>query len=287
MSVLIARTPGELRGLRAGTWGLVPTMGALHAGHLTLIARAAAENDTAVVSIFVNPAQFGSSDDLARYPRGLNADIAKAAAAGARVAYAPEVSTVYPDGFSTWVEPGELAEHWEGVSRPGHFRGVATVVSILLNSVRPDRSYFGEKDYQQLLVIRRVHRDLVLPGAVIGSPTVRDVDGLALSSRNARLGAEGRAVARRIPEALAAMVAATHQGVTVSRDLEAIGQSVLRNSSITPDYLAVVDGETLEPVPLALGGRRILIAAEVEGVRLIDNVAIPPTIPVPKSLMST
>ena len=275
MTVRVTRTPEEMETPRNGTWGLVPTMGALHAGHLALIARAAAENDVAVVSIFVNPSQFGSSADLDRYPRDFEADVAKAASAGAGIIYAPDVSTVYPPGFSTWVEPGPPADRWEGKSRPRHFRGVATVVSILLNSVRPDRSYFGEKDYQQLQVIRRMRRDLRLPGDVVASPTVRDLDGLALSSRNARLSSLGRATARSIPVALAAVVDAARNGVEAAGDLEAVGRHVLAHPGLRLDYLALVDAETLEPAATVSGPRRVLLAAEVDGVRLIDNVALP------------
>ena len=275
MRARVLRTPEELRISRAGTWGLVPTMGALHAGHLTLIARAAAENDVALVSIFVNPSQFGSESDLARYPRDLERDIAKASSAGASIIYAPDAATVYPPGFSTWVEPGPLAVAWEGKSRPGHFRGVATVVAILLNSVRPDRSYFGEKDYQQLQVIRRMHRDLQLPGSIVSSPTVRDLDGLALSSRNARLSSDGRATASCIPLALADMVAAAGDETNSPSDLEDIGRRVLVRPGLSIDYLAVVDAETLEPAATIQRPCRVLLAADVEGVRLIDNVALP------------
>ncbi|MFN8676581.1 MAG: pantoate--beta-alanine ligase [Thermomicrobiales bacterium] len=277
MTVHVVRTPEELGDLGKGTSGLVPTMGALHAGHFTLIARAAAENDTAVVSIFVNPSQFGNANDLARYPRNLESDIATAAAAGAGIIYAPDAATVYPPGFSTWVEPGSLAEQWEGKSRPGHFRGVATVVSILLNSVLPHRSYFGEKDFQQLQVIRRMHRDLRLPGTIVASPTVRDMDGLALSSRNARLSSQGRVTARSIPMALAAIADASRRGVTAAADLESAGRRVLAQPGLELDYLAIVDAATLEQVEIASGPRRVLLAAVVDGVRLIDNIALPAT----------
>lgn len=275
MTVRVVRSPEELETHRTGSWGLVPTMGALHAGHLTLIARAAAENDMAVVSVFVNPAQFGNAADLSRYPRDVESDIVKAAAAGANIIYAPDVSTVYPAGFSTWIEPGSLAARWEGKSRPGHFRGVATVVAILLNTLRPRRSYFGEKDYQQLQVIRQMHRDLRLPGQVVASPTVRDADGLALSSRNVRLGTKGRVTAQAIPMALAAVADAARQGVSAVADLEAAGLRVLARPGLDLDYLAIVDAETLEPAEVMSGPRRVLVAAEVEGVRLIDNIALP------------
>jgi pantoate--beta-alanine ligase len=250
-------------------------MGALHAGHLTLIARSAAENESTVVSIFVNPAQFGSSADLSRYPRDLETDVAKAESAGANVMYVPDVSTIYPPGFSTWVEPGALADRWEGLSRPGHFRGVATIVTILLNSIQPDRSYFGEKDFQQLQVIRRMHQDLRLPGRVVASPTVRALDGLALSSRNARLTSGGRSTARRIPLALAAIADAARNGVTSVADLMAEGGRILTHPDVLLDYLAIVDAETLEPVDTYTENCRVVVAAEIDGVRLIDNIALP------------
>ena len=275
MTARVVRTPEALVGARRGSWGFVPTMGALHAGHLTLISRAAAENDIAAVSIFVNPAQFENVSDLSRYPRDVPTDVARAEAAGARIIYAPEVSTMYPPGFSTWVEPGALADGWEGKSRPGHFRGVATVVSILLNAVRAERAYFGEKDIQQLRIIQHVHRDLRLPGQIIPSPTVRDVDGLALSSRNARLSAEGRHTARKIPQALAAIVDAAQVGVTEIETLERIGRGVVDDPGLRLDYLAIVDDQTLVPEVSAGTRSRIVIAAEVDGVRLIDNVALP------------
>lgn len=273
MTVQIFRNPDEFRTSHSGSWGLVPTMGALHAGHLTLIARAAAENDTTVVSVFVNPAQFGNASDLSRYPRQLDDDIDRAVAAGASVIYAPEAATIYPPGFATWVEPAELAARWEGKSRPGHFRGVATVVSILLNTVKPDRSYFGEKDWQQLQVIRSMHRDLRLPGTIVASPTVRDMDGLALSSRNARLSPEARITARKMPQALAAILDASRGGTVESSLLESIGLRVLNDPNLRVDYLAVVN-EELEPIDRLCGNARILVAAEIDGVRLIDNVAL-------------
>lgn len=275
MTTRVVRAPAELGTPRSGSTGLVPTMGALHAGHFTLIARSAAENEATVVSIFVNPSQFGSSTDLSRYPRDLEADVAKAEAAGASIIYAPDVPTVYPPGFSTWVEPGALADRWEGKSRPGHFRGVATVVSILLNTVQPDFSYFGEKDFQQLQIIRRMHRDLRLPGRIVASPTVRDMDGLALSSRNARLSTEGRRTAGKIPATLAAIAEAARRGVSSTEELETIGHQVLMHPDVRLDYLAIVDAETLEPVVDISGECRVLLAAEIEGVRLIDNIAIP------------
>lgn len=272
----VVSTPAELRAFPNADRGFVPTMGALHAGHLDLIKRAASEHEQAVVSIFVNPAQFSNAGDLDRYPRDLASDAQIAFAAGAHLIYAPQPSTIYGTGFSTWVDPGPLGDRWEGAFRPGHFRGVATVVTILLNTVRPRAAYFGEKDFQQLQIIRRMHHDLVLPGDIVGHPTIRDQDGLALSSRNSRLSPDARARARAIPDALRAMQRAADGWTRKSAVLENLGMDVLAMSGISPDYLAVVDAGSLEPVPDAAADDRILLAAEVGGVRLIDNMPVVP-----------
>jgi pantoate--beta-alanine ligase len=256
--------------------GLVPTMGALHAGHLALIARAAAENPLTVVSVFVNPTQFADPADLARYPRDLASDVAKAGTAGASLIFAPSVEAIYPPGFDTFVEVGDLAARWEGTSRPGHFRGVATVVSILLNLVRPRRAYFGEKDYQQLQVIRRMHRDLALPGEIVPCPTVRDADGLALSSRNARLSPGARHRASAIPRAIDTVQTAARSGEMRVERLTAAGFELLTGAGMGVDYVAIVDGETLRPLEMLEPGARLLVAAEIEGVRLIDNAPVEP-----------
>lgn len=250
-------------------------MGALHDGHLALIERAARENSRTVVSIFVNPAQFGDGRDLERYPRDLERDRALAASAGATLIFAPTVDEIYPPGFDTWVEPGALARNWEGAARPGHFRGVATVVAILLNLVRPARAYFGEKDYQQLQIIRRIHADLALPGEIVPSVTVRDDDGLALSSRNARLAPQDRRRAQAIPRAIEAVARAAKTEVNV-RTLELVGRSVLEQPGIGVDYLALVDPETLQPLDEVDRPARLLVAAKIGGVRLIDNAPITP-----------
>jgi pantoate--beta-alanine ligase len=256
--------------------GLVPTMGALHAGHLALISRSASENPLTVVSIFVNPTQFTNPDDLARYPRDLEADGALARQAGADLIFAPEVGTIYPPGFETAVEVGHLSDRWEGASRPGHFRAVATVVTILLNLAQPARSYFGEKDFQQLQVIRQIHRDLALPGEIVGCPTVRDDHGLALSSRNVHLSREERARASALPRAIAAVCAAAARGETDARQLEVAGLAQLDTAGVTVDYLALVDSSSLEPLQSLRRGARLLMAASVGGTRLIDNAAIEP-----------
>lgn len=257
--------------------GFVPTMGALHDGHRALIARAAAEHPVTVVSVFVNPTQFTDPADYAAYPRTLERDAADAFDAGADLVFAPSAAEMYPPGFATTVTVGGLTDRWEGAARPGHFGGVATVVCILLGSVRPAASYFGEKDYQQLQVIRRMHADLALPGIIVGCPTVRDADGLALSSRNARLSPEGREAAAAIPAALRAMDGLAAAGETSTARLAAAGMAVLESDPrVAPGYLAVVDPGTLEPVDGIAGGARALVAATVDGVRLLDNAALVP-----------
>lgn len=275
MPPIIVTTRQELRRSLAGIRpGFVPTMGALHAGHLALIERSARENEQTVVSIFVNPTQFGSQTDLARYPRDLERDAALAAESGATHIFAPAVEAIYPPGFDTWVEVGELASRWDGVSRPGHFRGVATVVSILLNLVQPARSYFGEKDYQQLQIIRRMHEDLALPGSIIACETVRAHDGLALSSRNALLSTADRERASAIPRAINAVRQAVASGKRDVRQLESLGRSVLKREGITVDYLAIVDNIDLKPLAAVSREARLLVAVELGGIRLIDNAAI-------------
>jgi pantoate--beta-alanine ligase len=275
MTPQIARGRDELRAMLGERRpGLVPTMGALHAGHLALIERSAAENPLTVVSVFVNPAQFHDPRDLERYPRDFEHDAALIAAAGADLIFAPPVAEIYPPGSDTSVLVGDLTGRWEGAHRPGHFRGVATVVTILLNLTRPAQSYFGEKDFQQLQVIRRMHADLALPGEIVGCPTVRDADGLALSSRNARLSPEARLAARAIPRAIAAVISAAAAGETRVNRLESIGRDELQAPGIDVDYLAIVDGETLAPIARLKPESRLLVAAEVGGVRLIDNAAV-------------
>lgn len=274
---IVVHTPAEIAAHRAcgQSVGLVPTMGALHDGHLSLIRRAAAETDLVVVSVFVNPTQFNDPSDLERYPRTLEHDTELAASTGAALVYAPAVETIYPPGFATNVHVADLTDPWEGESRPGHFDGVATVVSILLNQIRPNWSYFGEKDFQQLAMIRRMHRDLALPGAIVPSPTVREADGLAMSSRNVRLDADDRAAAPTLYEALAAMREAAVAGERSALKLAILGAvMVKRAQQFELDYLQVVDPLTLEPVEAVVPGARSIVAATIGGVRLIDNLAL-------------
>jgi len=257
------------------TPGLVPTMGALHAGHLALIGRSAAENDRTVVSVFVNPTQFDDPADLARYPRDGARDAVLAAGAGADILFAPAVESIYPPGFATVVEVGGPSARWEGAARPGHFRGVATVVTTLLNLVRPARSYFGEKDFQQLQVVRRLHIDLALPGKIVGCETVRDPDGLALSSRNARLLPDERRQAAVVARTLLRMADLAAAGERDAARLIAAGQAeVAIEPAVAIEYLAVVDPATLEPVTAVEPGTRAIVAAHVGAVRLIDNLAL-------------
>jgi len=280
MAPQIVATREELRRVLGETRpGLVPTMGALHAGHLSLISRSASENPLTVVSVFVNPTQFTDPEDLACYPRDLMRDIELAGNSGADLIFAPEVESVYPPGFDTTVEVGHLSQRWEGAFRPGHLKAVSTVVTILLNLAQPARAYFGEKDFQQLQVIRRMHHDLALPGEIIGCPTVRDMDGLALSSRNVRLSGEERERARSLPRAIAAVTAAVARGETDVDRLEVAALAELDGAGVEVDYLALVDGSSLEPLQALSHGARLLIAAHVGEIRLIDNAAVNPVEP--------
>jgi pantoate--beta-alanine ligase len=262
---------------RAGrSIALVPTMGALHAGHLALIERARRDCDEVVVSLFVNPAQFGDPGDLAAYPRDEERDAAAAAAAGADVLFAPDPEELYPPGFATHVAlEGPLAETLEGERRgPEHFRGVATVVVKLLNIVQPDVAVFGQKDAQQALVVRRVVADLDLPVRIDVAPTVRDADGLALSSRNARLAEHDRPRAVALSAALTAATAAHRAGERDAAALERAARAAMTPFAVEPEYLALVDPESLAPVAPVEDRVLAVVAATVGGVRLIDNQLI-------------
>lgn len=254
---------------------LVPTMGALHAGHAALIdaARAHAGRDgTVVVSIFVNPTQFGPHEDLAKYPRTLEADLELCATHGADAVFTPSADEMYPAGDSTLVDETALSRGLCGAQRPGHFRGVCTVVTKLFNILRPDAAVFGEKDYQQLAVIRRMTRDLFLGIDIIGHPTVREPDGLALSSRNRYLGANERKRAAAFPAALSAAARETDPALIVAKATEL----VTAGTGSAPQYVAVVDAETLEPLE-ALDRPAVLAAAvKIGETRLIDNVRLAP-----------
>jgi len=252
----VRRTIDELRAelgsLESGSIGLVATMGALHAGHLSLLDAARAENETVVMSLFVNPAQFGENADLVAYPRDESRDLELAAGAGVDLVFAPSEAEMYPPGFQTWVEVTELGSTLEGAFRPGHFRAVATVVLKLFTIVRPDRAYFGQKDAQQAAVVRRLIRDLALEIELRVLPTIRGADGLALSSRNSRLSPEERERALALPRALA------------TKDLDAARVELARSNGLAVDYVEVAD---FDPPVLAA-------AIRIGSTRLIDNVVL-------------
>lgn len=252
---------------------LIPTMGALHDGHLALVAEARRIGRRAVASIFVNPTQFGPSEDFSRYPRDLDSDLALLAQGGADAAWTPGVETMYPPGFATRIEVAGLTEGLCGPFRPGHFAGVATVVTKLLNQVRPDVALFGEKDYQQLRVIQQAVADLDLPVEIRGVPTVREPDGLALSSRNRYLSAEERAVAPKLQAVLTEIAAASRNGTPVAGRIAA-GRAALEAAGFRVQYLAVCDARTLVPVERVDGPARVLVAAFLGRTRLIDNRAV-------------
>jgi len=256
---------------------LVPTMGAFHDGHLSLMRRAREVAGFVVVSLFVNPTQFNDAADLQKYPRNEALDAEMARDAGVDLIFAPKVDEVYPTGFATTVEVGRLSEPLEGVSRgPQHFRGVATVVTKLLNMAQPDVALFGQKDAQQALVIRRLVRDLDLPVRIEICPTVREADGLAMSSRNVRLDADARRRAPALARALHAIEARVAAGERDATAALAVASPILEEAGIAPEYLAAVSAETLQPVSTMESETLIAIAAMVGGVRLIDNVLIPP-----------
>ena len=253
---------------------LVPTMGALHAGHIALVDAAHARTAQVVVSIFVNPTQFGPNEDLQAYPRREAADAALLEAAGAAVLWAPDVATMYPQGFATSISVGGVSERWDGAVRPGHFAGVATVVTKLLQQVRPDIAFFGEKDYQQLAVIRRLVADLDMGIEIVGVPTQRENDGLALSSRNAYLSPDERLAARALPRALGDAKAAIERGGDVGAALAAAATRLAEAGFESVDYIALVDATTLEPIERPEGPARLLVAAKLGRTRLIDNLAV-------------
>jgi len=254
--------------------GFVPTMGALHAGHVSLIESAKAGCDFVAVSIFVNPTQFGPNEDFSRYPRTIDADLDACRAAGADLVFLPATVEVYPPESTTFVEVAGLSDVLEGAFRPGHFRGVATVVLKLFNMVRPDVAFFGSKDFQQQLVIRRMARDLDLPVEIVTCPTVREPDGLAMSSRNRYLGADQREQARSISAALFEASDRLRRGET---DLNAVRAGMRRRieaAGLTIDYATVARPDTLEELRSPADAMVLLVAARLGSVRLIDNVEV-------------
>lgn len=255
--------------------GLVPTMGALHEGHLSLIRRARSENGLVVVSIFVNPTQFGSGEDLQLYPRDLERDRALAAAAGADVVFSPTVEEMYPEGYSTWVEVEGLTAGLCGASRPGHFRGVSTVVAKLLNICRPERAYFGQKDAQQLAVVKRMVRDLDLGVGIVPCPTVREQDGLAMSSRNARLTRQERVQSPILYRALQAAEELVQNGEREATALKGAIRDVLAEAGLARvDYVDIVRATDLSPISTVSGECLVGAAVWFGGTRLIDNILV-------------
>jgi len=260
--------------------GLAPTMGYLHEGHLALVDEAKRRADEVILSIFVNPLQFGPTEDLARYPRDLPRDRGLASARGVDVIFVPTVAAMYPPGSEVRVSPGPIAERWEGAARPGHFTGVLTVVAKLFHLVEPDIACFGQKDVQQLTLIRRMVEDLDWPVEIVSVPTVRESDGLALSSRNAYLGADERGRAGVLSRALQAAHQAWRGGETSARGLEArIRQELAKEPSVTVEYISIADPDALAPVDSAGERTVVSLAARIGGTRLIDNIKLGEGIP--------
>lgn len=278
------RTIAELRIWRSQqasrSVGFVPTMGYLHEGHLALVRRARAENETVVVSIFVNPLQFGPQEDYDRYPRDLDRDLDLLEREGVDAVFAPSVSEMYPSGFSTAVVvTGPIAERLEGEARPGHFRGVATVVTRLFGLVQPQRAYFGWKDAQQVLVVQRLVQDLALPVDIVPLPTVREADGLAMSSRNVYLSPEERVAASAIPRALFAALERFRSGERAAAALRELVRRTLTTTPVRLEYVSVSDLETFQEVEYVERPALLLVAAWIGTTRLIDNVLLDPGAP--------
>jgi len=278
------RTSAELRVWRSQqasrSVGFVPTMGYLHEGHLALVRRARAENETVVVSIFVNPLQFGPQEDYDRYPRDLDRDLYLLEREGVDAVFAPSVSEMYPSGFSTAVVvTGPIAERLEGEARPGHFRGVATVVTRLFGLVQPQRAYFGWKDAQQVLVVQRLVQDLALPVDIVPLPTVREADGLAMSSRNVYLSPEERVAASAIPRGLFAALERFRSGERAAAALRELVRRTLTTTPVRLEYVSVSDLETFQEVEYVERPALLLVAAWIGTTRLIDNVLLDPGAP--------
>ena len=273
----IVRTVADLRAQVAqyrrggASVGLVPTMGALHDGHLTLVRSAKLDNARAIATIFVNPKQFGPTEDLSRYPRDEAADVALLKEVGADLLFAPDLGEMYPEGFSTSVSVGGISQHLEGASRPQFFNGVATVVSKLLLQAVPDRAYFGEKDFQQLQVVRRMVRDLNIPVAIVAVPTIREADGLAMSSRNRYLSPAQRKMASALPQIMHDTVTELRSGLAAAPIIANAKGRLHQAGFDRVDYLELCDEATLQPIPIARAASRLFVAAYVGATRLIDN----------------
>ena len=272
----VPQLTAALTALRAGgkSLALVPTMGALHAGHMSLIEEARRKADRVVASIFVNPLQFGENEDLDRYPRQEAKDGVMLEEAGCDLLWLPAAADIYPPGFATTISVKGLSDRWEGEARPGHFDGVATVVAKLLCAIRPDIALFGEKDFQQLAVIRRMAQDLQLGVEVLGVETVRDEDGLALSSRNAYLSADERTRAVELPGALNEAAERILAGTPVAEALREAKNRLSAAGFSRIDYVALVNAMTLEPLDRPVGPMRLIAAAVIGTTRLIDNIAV-------------
>ena len=260
-----------------GRIGLVPTMGALHEGHLSLVRAAGDECDVTVVSIYINPSQFAPTEDLARYPRRLEADLEALGGCGADLVFAPDDAEVYRPGHATWVAVGGVADAWEGRLRPNHFRGVATVVLKLFQMAQPDVAFFGQKDFQQLQVVRQMVADLNVPVEVRGCATVREPNGLAMSSRNAYLSPNARRRARALSQSLVRAEELVAGGERdASEIVRQIHEVVQAAAPVEIDYIALVHPETLEPIAEVAGCTAALLAVRIEGTRLIDNTLLTP-----------
>ena len=259
---------------RGGRLALVPTLGALHTGHMALVAAAKDQADKVAASIFVNPLQFGQNEDFSRYPRQEGEDARVLEGAGCDLLWLPAVGDVYPESFATKVSVAGVSRRWEGEVRPGHFDGVATVVAKLLLSARPDVALFGEKDFQQLAVIRRMVQDLAIPVEIVAVPTVREADGLALSSRNAYLSEDERQRAGALPRALDYARDSIRDGTAVNLALDTARKMLVEAAFSRIDYFALVDAATLEPLDAPAGEMRLIAAAAIGSTRLIDNLAV-------------
>lgn len=260
------------------TVALVPTMGALHDGHMALVDDARRRANRVVVSIFVNPTQFGPNEDFDAYPRRMEADSAKLSAANVDLLWAPSVGEMYPEGFATTISVASLPDRLCGAARPGHFDGVSTVVAKLFNQVRPDIAIFGEKDWQQLAIIRRMSTDLDLGVDVVGFPTQREDDGLARSSRNAYLTKEERAAAVALPRALGSAARLIENGTSISEAIETVHAALAKAGFAPADYVELVDAVTLQPIEKLDRPARILAAARLGKARLIDNLPVLPAV---------
>ena len=278
ITTLSALRPATATLRESGSLALVPTMGALHEGHLTLVREARRAADHVAVSIFVNPRQFGANEDLDAYPRQLARDSALLANEGVALLWAPPPSEVYPDGYATNISVAGASDGLCGADRPGHFDGVATVVCKLFNQVRPDLAFFGEKDWQQLAVIRRMARDLdlVLPhaDAIYGVPIAREADGLAMSSRNAYLSTEQRSIAAALPHAMHEAITRLSRGQAAKAVLADLARRLIDFGFDTVDYAELRHGDNLVPATAAAPGTRLFVAARIGGTRLIDNMAV-------------